>query len=135
MNVVNTFKLFTTTDWPCDRRTSNFQLIFHFIHQLHRVTDFTVKFVHEGHDRRITQTGHFHQLTGTIFNPFRRINHHQTRVNCGQGTISIFREVFVSRSIQKVHQTIAVRELHNRGGHRNTTLFFHFHPVRFCMLV
>ncbi|MNC04189.1 hypothetical protein D3C75_516230 [compost metagenome] len=36
--------------------------------------------------------------------------------------------------IEQVNQAIAIRELHYRGGNRNTTLLFHFHPVRFCML-
>ena len=37
--------------------------------------------------------------------------------------------------IEQVDQTVMVRELHHRGGNRNTTLLFHLHPVRFCMLV
>ncbi|CCN55394.1 hypothetical protein MADA3029_1080027 [Vibrio nigripulchritudo MADA3029] len=40
----------------------------------------------------------------------------------------------MSRSIEQVNQTFIVWELHHRCGHRDTTFFFHFHPVRFSVL-
>ena len=38
------------------------------------------------------------------------------------------------RGIQQVDQAVAVRELHHRGGDRDPTLLFHFHPVGFGVL-
>jgi hypothetical protein len=40
---------------------------------------------------------------------------------------TLFGEVFVPRGIQQVHQTVMIRELHYRGGDRNTTLLDHHH--------
>ena len=134
IEVINPFEQLTAANWPGDWRTSDLQLVFHFIHQLHRIADVTVEFVHEGEDRRIAQTGDFHQLTGTVFYTFRGVDHHQTAVHRCQGTVGIFGEVFVARGVQQVHQAVVIRELHHGGGNRNTTLLFHLHPVRFCVL-
>ena len=41
----------------------------------------TVEFVHKGEDWRIAQTGHFHQLTGTVFYTFCGVDHHQAAVH------------------------------------------------------
>ena len=132
--MINPFKQLAAADRPGNRRAADFQLIFDFIQQFHRIADITVEFVHKGENRRIAQTGNFHQLTGTIFDAFRRIDNHQTAVNRRQGTVSIFGEVFVPRGIQQVNQAVMVRELHHRGGNRDPTLLFHFHPVGFSML-
>ncbi len=134
IKVINALKQLAAANRPGDRRAADFQLIFHFIQQLHRVADVTVEFVHKGQDRRIAQTGNFHQLTSPVFNAFCGVDHHQTAVHRRQGTVGIFGEVFVPRGVQQVHQTVVIRELHHRGGDRDTTLFFHLHPVRFCML-
>ncbi len=134
IEVIHPFEQLTAANWPGDWRTGDFQLAFHFVHHFHRVTDVAVEFVHEGEDRRIAQTGDFHQLTGPVFYTFRGVDHHQTAVHRRQGTVGIFGEVFVARGVQQVHQAVVIRELHHGGGNRNTTLLFHLHPVRFCML-
>ncbi|MNZ87027.1 hypothetical protein D3C78_1058740 [compost metagenome] len=135
VQMINPFKQLAAADRPGDRRAGDFQLTLHFIHHFHRIADIAVQFVHKGQDRRIAQTGHFHQLAGTILNPFGGVDHHQTAVNGGQGAIGIFGEVFVPRGIQQVNQTFAVRKLHHRGGDGDTTLLFHLHPVGFGVLV
>jgi hypothetical protein len=134
IEMVNALEQLAAANRPGDRRAADFQLVFHFIQQLHRIADVTVEFVHEGEDRRIAQTGDFHQLTGTIFDAFRGIDNHQTAVHRRQGTVGIFGEVFVARGIQQVHQAVVIRELHHGGGDGDTTLLFHLHPVRFRML-
>ena len=134
IEVVNALEQLAAANGPGDRRAADFQLVFHFIQQLHRVADVTVKFVHKRQDRRIAQTGDFHQLTGTILDAFRGIDNHQTAVHRRQRTIGIFGEVFVPRSIQQIDQTVVIRELHYGSGNGDTALLFHFHPVRLRML-
>ncbi|MNT05226.1 hypothetical protein D3C72_1398390 [compost metagenome] len=134
IEVVDALEQLTAADRPGDWGTGNFQLALHFVHHFHWVTDVTVEFVHEGQDRRIAQTGHFHQLTGTIFYTFRGVDHHQTAVNGRQRTVGIFGEVFVTRGVKQVHQAVVIRELHYGSGNRNTTLLFHLHPVGFRVL-
>ncbi|AMO50670.1 Hypothetical protein AKI40_4295 [Enterobacter sp. FY-07] len=134
IKMVNALEQFAAANGPRDRRTCNLQLIFHFIQQLHRIADVTVKFVHKRQDRRVAQTGDFHQLTRPVFNAFCGINHHQTAVHCRQRTVGILGEVFVPGGIQQVNETGFIRELHYGGGNGNTTLLFHLHPVGFCML-
>ena len=135
IKMVNAFKQLAAANRPGDRRTTDFQLVFNFIEQFHRVADITVKFVHKGEDRRVAQTGNFHQLTGTIFNTFCSVDNHQAAVHRRQCTIGIFREVFVPRGVEQVNQAILIRELHHRSGNRDTTLLFHLHPVRLRVLV
>ena len=134
VEMINAFEQLAAADRPGNRRAADFQLVLDFIQQLHRIADITVEFVHKGEDRRIAQTGDFHQLTGPIFDAFCRVNHHQAAVHRRQGTVGIFGEVFVPRGIQQVHQAVMIRELHYRGGDRDTTLLFHLHPVGFRVL-
>ncbi|CCK06200.1 FIG00640947: hypothetical protein [Cronobacter sakazakii 696] len=134
IKVVNAFKEFAAANRPGDRRTGDFQLVFHFIQQLHWIADVTVEFVHKGQDRRVAQTGNFHQLTGAILNAFRGVDNHQAAVHRRQRAVGIFREVFVAGGIQQVNETVMVRELHHGGGNRNPALLFHLHPVRFRVL-
>ena len=36
----------------------------------------------------------------------------------------------MARGIQQIEDTLAMLELHHRGGHGNPALLFHLHPVR-----
>ena len=132
--MIDAFEQLTAANRPGDRRTADFQFILDFIQQLHRIADVTVEFVHKGQDRGITQTGNFHQLTGPVFNTFCGVDDHQAAVHRRQSTVCIFREVFVPWGVQQVYQAVMIWKLHHRGGNGDTTLFFHFHPVRFRML-
>ena len=134
IKVIYAFEQLAAANWPGDRRTADFQLVLDFIQQLHRIANITVQLVHKGQDRRIAQTGNFHQLTGPVLNAFRGVDDHQTAVNRRQSTVGIFGEVFVPRGVQQVNQAVVIRKLHNRGSNGDTTLLFHLHPVRFCML-
>ncbi len=52
-----------------------------------------------------------------------------------QGTVGIFEEKSsCPKGVQRIHQTVVIRELHHRGGDRDYYAVFHLHPVRFCML-
>ena len=134
IKMVNALEQFAAANRPGDRRAADLQLVFHFIQQLHRIADVAVEFVHERQDRRIAQTGDFHQLTGTILDAFRGIDNHQAAVHRRQGTVGILGEVFVARGIQQVNQAVVIRELHHGRGDGDTALLFHLHPVRFRML-
>lgn len=135
IKVVNVFKQFVVVNRLGDRRIVDFQFVFNFIEQFYRVADITVKFVYKGEDRRVAQTGNFYQFTGTIFNIFCGVDNYQVVVYRRQGTIGIFREVFVFRGVEQVNQVIVIRKLYYRRSNGDFTLFFYFYLVRFSVLV
>ena len=127
--VINTLEVAVATNRPGDRRRLDFEYGFNFVQQLDRIADVPVKFVDETDDRCITQTANVHQGDGARFDTFTAIEHHQSRVDGGQRTVGVFREVFVARGVEQVDHVVAIRELHDRRGNRDTPLFLHFHPV------
>ncbi len=134
IEVVNAFEQLAASDRPGNGRAGDFQLALHFVQQFHRIADVAIELVHKGQDRRVAQTGDFHQLTGTILDAFGRVDHHQAAVYRRQSTVGIFREVFVPRRVEQVDQALAVGELHNRSSNRDAALLLHLHPVRFGVL-
>ena len=83
VNMVHPFELLTAANGPGNRSTGDIQLGFHFVQQLHRVTDITVELVHKSNDWRIAQAGNFHQFARAILYPFCRVDNHQARIHCG----------------------------------------------------
>ena len=116
VQVIDALEQLTAANRPGDRRTADFQFVLDFIQQLHRIADVTVEFVHKGQDRRIAQTGNFHQFTGPVLNAFRGVDDHQAAVHRRQSTVGIFGEVFVPWGVQQVDQAVMIRKLHDRGG-------------------
>jgi len=127
--VVNTLEVTVATNRPGDRCSLDFQDCFDLVQQLDRVANIAVEFVDKADDRRVTQTANVHQGDGTWLNTFTAVEHHQRRVDRSQCAVGVFREVFVARGVEQVDHVVAIRELHDRRGNRNTPLFLHFHPV------
>ena len=114
---------------PGDGCATDFEDRFNLIKQFHRIASFAIHLVDKGHDGCVPQATNIHQFDRTLFNAFRRINHHQGGVHCGQRAVRVFRKVSMARRIQQVHNKLAVLELHDRRGDRDTPLLFKLHPV------
>src|SRR5690554_2689788 len=132
--VIDPFKALTHANRPGNWRTGDFQHVLNFIHQLNRITGISIQLAHEGDNRCIPESGNLHQFDRALLNPLCAVDHHQTRVHSGEGSIGILREILVAWRIEQVHQFPAIRDLHNRRGYGYTPLFFHLHPVRLRML-
>ena len=112
--VEHALEVFTHANRPGDRRAFDIKNVFDLIKNIDRLTRFTVHLVDEGDDRCGAQTAHVHQFDGAFLDTFRSIDHHQGRIDCGQGTIGVFREIGVTGGIQQVDDAILVRKLHHR---------------------
>ena len=76
--VEHSLELLTHAYWPGNRCASNTQDLLDLIHQINRVSRLAVHLVNEGNDRRAAQPANVHQLDGSVFDPFGRVDHHQS---------------------------------------------------------
>ncbi len=129
IEIVYTLEIFPHANGPCQRRTPDIEDLLNLIEQLNRFATFTIEFVDKGNDWRIPQSAHLHQLDGPLLDALGRIDHHQCRVHRGEGAIGILGEVLVTGSVQQVDDTVAIGELHHRGGNGDAALLLKLHPV------
>lgn len=129
IKVVNVFKQFVVVNWLGDWCIVDFQFVFNFIEQFYWVVDIMVKFVYKGEDWCVVQMGNFYQFMGMIFNIFCGVDNYQVVVYCCQGTIGIFREVFVFWGVEQVNQVIVIWKLYYRCSNGDFMLFFYFYLV------
>ena len=102
---------------------------FDFVEQVDGLAAFAVELVDEGDDGRVAQAAHGEQLDGLRFDAVHRVDHHDRRVDGGEGAVGVFGEVFVARGVEQVDDAVAVGKLHHRRGDRDAALLFDFHPV------
>ncbi len=129
----HTSESFSHSNRPCNRGTLDFEDVFNFSEQIDRVLDLAVQFIDERNNRSFTQTANFQKFNCLRLHALGGIDNHDCAVNGGQYSIGIFREVLMSRGIEKIDYVIVVLKLHNGAGDGNTALFFNFHPVARCM--
>ena len=127
--VIDAAQIASHADRPGHGRTGDLQDLLDLIQQIHRVAAFAIQLVDEGHDRRIAQAAHLHQLDRAVLNALRAVDDHQRRIHRRQRAIGVFGEVFVSRRIEQIHHASVVRKLHHRGCHGNSALLLERHPV------
>ena len=72
----NALQVFPHTDWPGDRRASNFEYLLDFVQQVDRITAFAIELVNESDNWRIAQAADFHQFDSTGLDPLGAINDH-----------------------------------------------------------
>ena len=89
-----------------------------------------VELVDEGHDRRVAQPADLHQLDRALLDALRAVDDHQRRIDRGERPVGVLGEVLVARRVEQVDDAPAVRELHDRRGHRDAALLLEAHPVR-----
>ena len=99
------------------------------IEQLDRRAAVAVELVDEGHDRRVAQPAHLHQLDGALLDALGAVDDHERGVDRGERAVGVLGEVLVARRVEQVDDAVAVRELHDRGGHRDAALLLEAHPV------
>src|SRR5690606_24156944 len=89
-----------------------------------------VELVDEGHDRRVAQPAHLHQLDRAFLDALGHVDHHQRAVHRGEHAVGVLAEVGVAGGVEQVDDAPGVRELHHRGRHRDAALLLQRHPVR-----
>src|SRR3546814_5204820 len=111
-------------EWPGDRRALQPEHFLDFVEQFQRRPAFAVELVDESDDRRVAQPADFHQLDRARFDTLGGVDHHQRRVNRRQRPIRVFGKILVSRCVEQVDDLVVIRELHHRGGDRDSALLF-----------
>ncbi len=105
------------------------QRLLDFVEQVERITGLTVHLVDEGDDRDVAQAADLEQLAGSRLDALGGVDHHDGRIDCGQGAIGVFRKVLVAGRIQQVEDQIVELEGHHRGHDRDAALALDLHPV------
>ncbi len=116
-------------DRPGDRGALDLQHVLDLVQQLDRVAALAVQLVDEGQDRRVAQAADLHQLDGAFLDALGDVDHHQRRIDRGQGAVGVLGEILVARGVEQIDDLALVRELHDRGGHRDAALLLQLHPV------
>ena len=94
-----------------------------------RLAALAVELVDEGHDRRVAQPAHFHQLDRALLDALGAVDDHQRRVHRGQRAVGVLGEVLVARRVEQVDDAAVVGELHHARGHGDAALLLEAHPV------
>src|SRR5690606_24135134 len=129
IKVVDTLELLAVAQRPVDRCAADIQNSLDFVEQFDGLAGVAVQLVHKGENRSVAQTADFHQLDCTFLYTLGAVDHHQRGVHRRQYAVRVLREVFVTGGIEQVDDGITIGKLHDRGGHGNTTLLLHRHPV------
>ena len=132
--VIHTLEILAAADRPVDRTGADAQHVFDLVHQLKGISRLTVHLVDEGKDRDASHDTDLKQLDGLGLNTLGSVDDHDRAVGSHKGTVSILREVLMSRGIQDVDAVVIILKLHNGRGNGNTSLLLDFHPVGNCML-
>ena len=98
---------------PVDRAGADAQHVLNLVHQLKRVSRFTVHLVDEDDYGGIAHTAHLHKLTCLCLHTFRSVDHDDGRVDSCKRAVGILTEVLVTRSVEDIHLVAFVVELHN----------------------
>ena len=128
--VVDALQLAPHADRPGHGRRVDAQHRLDLIEQLDRRAAIAIELVDEGHDRRVAQPAHLHQLHGALLDTLGAVDDHERGIDRGQRAIGVFREILVTRRVQQVDDAVAIRELHHRTGDRDAALLLEPHPVR-----
>ena len=100
------------------------------VQKLDRVLGLAVELVDEGDDRHVAQAADLEQLAGARLDALGGVDHHDRRVDGGEGAIGVLGKVLVARRVEKIEHRAAVLEMHHRGGDRDAALLLDLHPVR-----
>ena len=114
---------------PIQRVRMNAEHAFKLVEQIERRSRRAVELVHESENRHTAAAANFEKFPRLALNALAGIDHHHRRIDRGQHTVSVFREILVTRRVEDVDDTILVLKLENGRAHRNPALFFQLHPV------
>ena len=127
--VIDALEALAHADRPGHRGALDLEHRLHLVQHLHRVAPLAVQLVDEGEDGGVAQPADVHQLDGALLHALGDVDHHQRRVHRGQGAVGVLGEVLMPGGVEQVDDGVAVRELHDRGGHGDPALFLQLHPV------
>ena len=127
--VIDTTEFLTGTDRPVHWTGSDAEDRFNFIHQFKGVIGVPVHFVNKSENRDIPEQAYFKQFLCLSLNTLGGVDDHDSGVSRHQCTVSILREILMSRSIQNINAVSVIFKLQYRRGDGNTSLFFNFHPI------
>ena len=88
-----------------------------------------VHLVDEGDDGGVLHPAHLHQLLRLLLHAISVVEHHDDAVGSREDAVRVLREVAVARGVEQVQLVAAIRKLHHRGGHADSALLLHRHPV------
>ena len=97
-------------DGPGDRRALDLEHALDFVEQLDRRAAVAVQLVDEGHDGRVAQAAHVHELDGALFDALGAVDDHQRGIHRGQRAIGVLGEVLVARRVEQIDDAVVVRE-------------------------
>ena len=100
------------------------------VQKLDRVAALAVHLVDEGDDRHVAQAADLEQLAGPRLDALGGVDHHDRRIDRGQGAVGVLAEILVARRVQQIEHRAAILEMHHRGGDRDAALLLDLHPVR-----
>ena len=117
-------------DGPGDRRALDLEHAFDLIEQLDRRPAVPIQLVDEGHDGRVAQPAHLHELDGALLDALGAVDDHQRGIDRGQRAVGVLGEILVAGRVEQIDDAVLERKLHHRGGHRDAALLLEAHPVR-----
>ena len=101
-------------DRPDHRRDVELQGFVNLVEQLEGVASLAVDLVDEGHDRHVAQPADLEQLPRLALDAFRRVDHHDRRIDRRQRPVGVLAEVLVAGGVEEVEDEAAVGEGHHR---------------------
>ena len=79
---------------------------------------------------RQARTRVMEQLARLAFHALRPVDHHDRRIDGGEGPVGVLGEVLVAGRVDQVETVLAEVEAHRRGGDRDAAVLFHLQEVR-----
>ena len=130
LTVVYALKILAGADRPVHGISLNSQFPLHFVQQIKGILGLPVHLVNEGKNGNVPHGADLKQLPGLGLDTFSTVDDHDSGVCRHQGAVGVLGEVLVTGGVQNIDAEATVLELHDRGGNRDTSLLFDFHPVR-----
>lgn len=128
-SVENSAEFGTVTERPIDGNGMDSKNVLQLIDQIERLAGRTIELIHEGENGNASTTADFEEFARLGLDALPRIDNHDGGVHGGENPVGVFRKIFVTGSVEKVHDATAVLELEHGGGNGNAPLFFEFHPI------
>ena len=87
-------------------RAADLQYLLDFVEQLDGLAPIAVELVDEGHDRRIAQAAHFHELDGALLDATCAVDHHERGVDRRERAIGVLGKILVPRRVEQVDDVV-----------------------------
>ena len=112
-DVISAGERASAADRPGERREFERERLLDLIEKIERIAGLAVHLVDEGDNRDVAQPADLEQFSRARLDALCCVDHHDGRVDGGQGPVGILGEVFVAGRIEQVENAIAVFERHH----------------------